>query len=95
MKHGARFIAIEVLYKWEESGQTADLVMEQCLKRFPAADPRDSHLTLALVYGVIRWRTFLDRIVAGYSTHPLRKMKIRTLQALRVGLFQLIFMDRI
>lgn len=95
MKHGARFIAIEVLCKWEESGQAADLVMEQCLKRFPVADPRDSHLALSLVYGVIRWRTFLDRIVAGYSTHPLRKMKTRTLQALRVGLFQLVFMDRI
>ncbi len=95
MRQGARFIAIEVLCKWEESKQALDIVMERYLKRFPAADPRDSHLAFALVYGVIRWRTYLDRVVADYSTYPLFKMKIRTLQALRVGLFQLIFMDRI
>jgi 16S rRNA (cytosine967-C5)-methyltransferase len=37
----------------------------------------------------------LDWVAESFSKHPLAKMKSRTLQALRIGIFQLLFLDRV
>lgn len=60
-----------------------------------ALDSRDSHLITALVYGVLRRQRYLDAILSHFSSHPLNKMKDFTLQALRVGAYQLLCLDRI
>ena len=72
-----------------------DQVRDEFLKKTEPANPKDSQLVTALVYGVLRHQRYLDAILADFSRHPLKKMKLLTLQALRVGLFQLCFMDRI
>jgi len=95
LSKSARYIAIEILCKWEETGLPIDQVMEQFCTPEDLNDPRDRQLVMALVYGVIRWRGYLDWVVEEYSKHPLAKMKSRTLQALRAGIFQLLFLDRI
>ncbi|UCD66348.1 MAG: 16S rRNA (cytosine(967)-C(5))-methyltransferase RsmB [Deltaproteobacteria bacterium] len=92
---GARYIAIEILCGWEESRLPVDQLIEQNIPQEKLADPRDRQLILSLVYGVIRWRGYLDWVISKYSKHPLSKMKSRTLQALRVGVFQLLFLDRV
>jgi 16S rRNA (cytosine967-C5)-methyltransferase len=92
---GPRYIAIEILCRWEESHQPLDYLMDQCFATMALEDVRDRQLSISLVYGVIRWRTYLDWVLGRFSSHPLAKMKNRTLQALRVGLFQLLFLDRI
>ncbi len=92
----ARSTALEVLCRWEEMGMPPIArLLEEELRRFPLPDPRDYGLVMALVYGVLRRRGYLDWVIADFSRHPLGKMKCRTLQALRVGLYQLVFMDRI
>ncbi len=90
-----RYIAIEILSRWEESRLPMDQLMEQQMSAIAFADPRDRQLLMALVYGVLRWRGYLDWVVQKFARHPVAKMKIRTLQALRVGIFQLLFMDRV
>ena len=92
---GARYIAIEILCSWEESRLPIDQLMEQHITDTGLADPRDRQLIMSLVYGVLRWRGYLDWVVEKFSKHPFSKMKSRTLQALRVGLFQLLFLDRV
>lgn len=92
---GARFIAIEILCSWEEKGLPVDQVMENQLSRQALADPRDRQLIQSLVYGVIRWRGYLDWLIGQFSRTPLAKIKNRTLQALRVGILQLLFLDRV
>jgi 16S rRNA (cytosine967-C5)-methyltransferase len=92
---GPRYIAIEILCRWEESHLPLDQIVEQLYANAALEDARDRHLSVSLVYGVIRWRGYLDWALGRFSSHPLTKMKIRTLQALRVGLFQLLFLDRI
>ncbi len=92
---GARYITIEILCSWEESRLPIDQLMEQYISNISLGDPRDRQLIMSLVYGVIRWRGYLDWIVVKFSKHPLSKMKIRTLQAIRIGIFQLLFLDRV
>jgi 16S rRNA (cytosine967-C5)-methyltransferase len=92
---GPRYSAIEILFRWEENYQPLDHLMDQYFAAIELEDERDRQLTISMVYGVIRWRTYLDWVLGRFSSHPLSKMKNRTLQALRVGLFQLLFLDRI
>lgn len=92
---GARYVAIEVLTQWEQSHDPIDLLLDQMLLQYPLSDHRDINLVKALVFGVLRKRGSLDWIVEKYSSHPLKKMKARTLCALRVGLYQLLYMDKI
>ena len=72
-----------------------DLIRDNILKKAMPDNAKDSPLVTALVYGVLRWQRYLDAILQDFSSHPLHKMKNLTLQSLRVGLFQLCFMDRI
>jgi 16S rRNA (cytosine967-C5)-methyltransferase len=92
---GPRYIAIEVLCRWEESLLPIDQVLDQYISCMVLDDPRDRQLSMSLVYGVIRWQGYLDWVIGEFSKHPLAKMKSRTLQGLRVGLFQLFFLDRV
>jgi len=92
---GPRYMAIEILCRWEERHLPLDQILEQFFASLTPEDVRDRQLSVSLVYGVIRWRAYLDWVLGRFSSHPLDKMKNRTLQALRVGLFQLLFLDRI
>ena len=91
----ARYIAIEILNAWEDRGLPLDQLMEDHIANAALADPRDRQLIMTMVYGVIRWRGYLDWLVEKFSKHPLAKIKKRTLQTLRLGIFQLLFLDRV
>ena len=45
--------------------------------------------------GVLRWRSLLDSQIAGQSSQPLSKLDLEILIALRLGLYQLRWLDRI
>ncbi len=55
----------------------------------------DRRLAVLLVRGVLRQQQFLDTVIARFSSVPLARMKPLTLVALRVGVYQLFFLDRI
>ncbi len=95
MKHTARDLVVQILCEWEKSKEPVDGIRDQWLEKNPFLDSRDRHLIMALLYGVLRRKAYLDRVLEKMSSHPLKKMKARTLNALRVGLFQLFFLDRI
>ncbi|MGM0682057.1 MAG: transcription antitermination factor NusB, partial [Thermodesulfobacteriota bacterium] len=90
-----RYLSIRILSQNQQRIEPVDIIMDRMLSRIDLIDPRDSHLIMALVYGVLRHQRYLDAVLSYYSRHPLSKMKEFTLQALRVGAFQLLFMDRI
>jgi len=91
--NNARALSLEILLLRERSFQPVDQLLDQELARLH--DPRDRQLATALTLGVLRWQGYLDRILAGLSRHPLERMKPLTLNVLRLGCFQLLFMDRI
>ena len=55
----------------------------------------DRGLTTALVLGVLRWQIELDRHIRPLLKHPNAKLDTEVLIALRMGAFQLLYMDRI
>jgi len=86
---------MDTLLAWEKSQEPLDQVLDTMLSGAAVDDPRDRQLVMALVYGVVRWQGYLDGIIQKFSSHPLRQMKSLTLAALRVGLYQLVFLDRV
>ena len=91
----SRGIAMDTLLAWEKAQEPLDQVLESMVSLAAMDDPRDRQLVMALVYGVVRWQGYLDASIQKFSSHPLRQMKPLTLAALRVGLYQLVFLDRV
>ncbi len=94
MQSTPRHLAIKILCRRQDSDNPVDQIMDQLVseRHCPA---QDRQLVMAIVYGVLRHQRYLDFLLARVSRHPLTRMKPMTLQALRVGLYQLVFMDRI
>lgn len=56
---------------------------------------RDRALARELVFGVLRWRRALDYALEAYSRRPVRKLDLPVRIALRLGLYQLRYLDRV
>jgi 16S rRNA (cytosine967-C5)-methyltransferase len=89
----ARAAAFDILLRVErESSYAADLLHS---KAHAALSPVDHSLTTELVMGVLRWRSWLDSQVANVSSQPLARLDFEILTALRLAVYQLIWLSRI
>jgi 16S rRNA (cytosine967-C5)-methyltransferase len=75
-----------------ERGTFADSLLEASRREF---DGRDSAFILELVYGVLRRRSLLDWTLERFSTNPLGTTDIETRNILRLGAYQLLFLDKV
>jgi len=57
--------------------------------------PADHRLVTELVMGVLRWRASLDGAISVASVRPIHKLDQEILVALRLGVYQLQFLERI
>ena len=56
---------------------------------------RDRKFLNALIFGVLRWRGNIDWIICQHSKTPLEKINPEVLNILRLGLYQIFFLDRV
>ncbi len=91
----ARESALNLLHQLDRKQLTLDTVMNDFTAAASRLDKRDMALVQALVYGVVRWRLHLDHIIAHFSKTPLEQISPEILNVLRMGVFQLKFMDKI
>ena len=91
----ARSLARAVLERVETGGAYANRALSAALERAPALAPEDRGLATELVYGVLRRRGRIDRALAAFATSGLANLDARTLIALRVGAYQILFLDRV
>lgn len=90
----ARTLVLELLLKAEGSKQYSNIALDNALKK-SGLSPADKGLASALFYGVIERRITLDYQIKALSSRELAKIDSRTLNALRIGLYQLIYLNRI
>ncbi|MFB3814462.1 MAG: transcription antitermination factor NusB [Terriglobales bacterium] len=89
----ARVAAFEVLLKIEtESAYSSELLHSD---RVALLSPADRGLCMEIVMGVLRWRSRLDADIARFSFTPFRKLDLEVLTALRMGAYQLQFLERV
>lgn len=58
-------------------------------------EPRDRALAMHLAYGVVQRCATLDYVIERLANRPVRRLEPAVLTALRLGLFQILFMDAI
>ncbi len=90
-----RGLAFQVLLQLEKSPAHPDQVLQTVFCRHTAIDERDRALLTELVYGVLRWRKRLDWHIDQLSRFPVRKMDPGVRLILRLGVYQILFLDRI
>lgn len=88
-----RLLAIDTLCRWQQAPQAIDPLLASQL--LDLDDDRDRHLLKALIFGVLRQRGTLDGVIHILSSTPLRKLTPVVHEALLVGAYQILFMDRI
>ena len=91
-----RAMALRSLGALERDGRFANMEIDARLKKDGAAlTPADRGLYTRLVYGVTERRLTLDHIIDSLASRPAADMDRDIRDALRMGLYQLAFMDRI
>lgn len=90
----AREVALLTLNLCERQGGWSDGVLKKQL--FQAQlDDRDASLATQLCFGVQQNQILLDYFISQYSNTPLKRMESKVVQALRMGLYQMLFLTRI
>lgn len=56
-------------------------------------DPRERAFAMQLAFGTVQRRLTLDHLIESLATRPTSELDARTLAALRLGLYQLVFLD--
>lgn len=90
----ARETALLTLKKCERSGQYSNIALDNAL-RSSELSPSDRALTSVLFYGVIERKITLDHCISALSSRPIGDIDADILQLLRLGVYQLRFLDRV
>jgi 16S rRNA (cytosine967-C5)-methyltransferase len=88
----ARACAYAVVRRVFEDGAYADRALHGEAQGFA---PRDRALATRLAYGVVQRKATLDHVIATLARRPVDRLEPAVLAALRLGVFQLAFMDRV
>ncbi|MBR2731421.1 MAG: 16S rRNA (cytosine(967)-C(5))-methyltransferase RsmB [Clostridia bacterium] len=90
-----RQIAFEALLKIQRDGAYSNLVVDAALKENPELEERDRAFVSNLVYGTLDHQIQIDYNLGLYLTQPVRKLKPELHTVLRMGAYQLLFMDKV
>ena len=88
-----RQIAARILSQRLNSGEFTENLLETALAH-ARLSPADRGLCHELVCGVVRWQATLDRLIARKTT-PGREPRPALINLLRLGLYQIFWLDRI
>ena len=95
MKHDPRKTALSVLNSLNKGRHTLDRILEDIQNKGLFLSRKDQALFFALVYGVLRWRGLIDWTINHFSKTRRKKTDPVVLNILRLGLFQIMYLNRI
>ncbi len=90
----SREVAFDVLNKVLTEDAYSNLALDKAVKENKLSK-LDSAFCTALVYGVLERLFTLDYIIRKKSSVPFRKIENSTLLLLRMGIYQIIYMDKV
>ena len=93
-KDTARQIALEVICAVIDGGAYANIALNKTL-RTKETDDRDRRFITELVYGTIKAKGTLDWLLSQLSARPLAKIDKVILNILRMGLYQIFYLDKV
>lgn len=91
----ARQVAFEALVKIYKDDAYSNLAVDSLLKENSNLDERDKAFVCNLVYGTLDRLILIDYNLGLYLNQPVRKLKPELHTILRMGTYQLLFMDKV
>ena len=91
----ARDIAFKVLLDVERADAFLNVALDTALRSEGVLPRQESGLATELAYGVARRRLTLDAALQAHADRPLEKLETMVHVALRLGAYQLLFLDRV
>jgi 16S rRNA (cytosine967-C5)-methyltransferase len=89
----ARAVSYQILLQMEAGHAHSDELLRT--PEVDALSAQDRNLATMLVLGTLRWRMALDARIRAFLTRPDAKLSAETAAALRMGAYQLLYLDRI
>ncbi|MFR6280790.1 MAG: 16S rRNA (cytosine(967)-C(5))-methyltransferase RsmB [Lacrimispora saccharolytica] len=91
----AREIAADILMEVLEKKQYSHVVLLNALKKYQYLEKQERSFIKRLVDGTLERLMQIDFIIESFSSTPLRKMKPIVRTILRMGVYQICYMDRV
>lgn len=91
---GARDAALEALEKCRRDGAWSGAAIDAVIKG-AALDGREAALASRLSLGVLQNSTLCDFYIGAYCTQDVKKLEPKLRDVLRLGVYQLVFLDKI
>ena len=90
-----REICLGLLVKVEKNSSFSGLALDNTLSKNRDLSDIDRRFISALYYGVIERRITLDAVIGKYSNRPVDKLNLEIREILRMGIYQLLYMDSV
>jgi len=90
-----RGAALDILIEIFEKDSLSHLALRKGLKAHPEYDKQQRAFLTRLVEGTVERRLEMDYIIGRYSSVPMKKMKPVIRNILRMGMYQLLYMDAV
>ena len=89
-----RYAAFLALHKIEYENSYVNIELKETLlkNRFSSADKR---LISNIIYGCVRYKIRLDYVISLFSSVKIKKISDKVLLILRMGIYQMMFLERI
>ncbi len=94
MSDFVRQTAVNILLEVEEKGAYANVALARALRQQDFA-AQDRRFLTELVYGAVKAGGTLDWMLRRYVNRPLKKIEPRIRAILRLGLYQLFYLDKV
>ncbi|NTV89141.1 MAG: 16S rRNA (cytosine(967)-C(5))-methyltransferase RsmB, partial [Clostridiales bacterium] len=89
-----RETALKILYEINEKGAYSNIALNRHLEG-SRLKPVDRGFVTEMVYGTVKWRLSLDWAISCYSNVKLKKVSPWIINILRLGAYQLLYMDKV
>src|ERR1051326_4399022 len=93
-RSGPRGTAVKILNRIERTDSYLDKLLDSELRSNELSDP-DKGLLSEMVHGVMRWQGRLDWVLNGFTHGNFSKSEINIKNALRVALYQILFLTHV
>src|SRR6478672_11459262 len=90
----SRAMALSVLIESQHSDESLEALMDRALTR-KALEGRDRALAVEIAYGVLRRLGTIDWRLGPVLNKPLTRLPVVVQMLLRIGAYQLLFLDRV
>lgn len=90
----SRKLAVKILDQIFKNNAYSNIAVSQNLNKYKLND-LDKALVTEIVYGTLKYKYSIDKILSNFISMPLNKLELSVLNILRISIYQIKYLDKI